>query len=77
MIFIQKKLKIKKRKGKEDNKSSDSDANDESGSGDESDDQINKYRALLLGIDNKVRHLFHKYFFLHNVPMLKIWRRKD
>jgi len=49
-----KKLKIKKRKGKEDNKSSDSDANDESGSGDESDDQINKYRALLLGIDNKV-----------------------
>lgn len=51
-----KKLKIKKNKEKDDNKNSDSDTNDikSDDSGDDSDDQINKYRTLLLGMDNKI-----------------------
>ena len=53
-------MKIKKNKEKDDNKNSDSDTNDikSDDSGDDSDDQINKYRTLLLGMDNKVRQLF-------------------
>ncbi len=72
-IFFQKKLKTKKNKGKDDNKNSDSDTNDikSDDSGDDSDDQINKYRALLLGIDNKVRQLFH-----NGLDINMIWKTK-